>query len=330
MAHTLLSSGVEEFSFPSLTQELYMNSINYKTRKLYVVYVKKWIAFCVERGYDYRKPIVRDFALFISFLYRQGLSYSAINIARSAISFFAPQFEGHRLGSHPVICRILLGIRNLKPKISKYVAIWDVDMVLGFVFELWPLGGLPLPLLAKKLVILILLVTSGRIQCVLLLKLSNLVWVKQGLCIITLDKKMKHIRGGELGFVELNAFSPEPRLCVVKCLKQYIARTKDLRGKVDDLIITTVKPYKAATHDTLARWVMDILRDSGVDVETFKSHSTRSATASKLLKLKVPVDQILRRAGWAAESTFRVFYDKQILPEGDVSQTLLNSFLRKK
>ena len=261
-------------------------------------------------------------------MFNKGLSYSAINIARSAISFFAPSSNGVKLGANPIIVRFMVGVRNSRPRLSRYVATWDVDLVLGLLMEFWPLKVLPLPLLVRKLVTLFLLVTSYRIQTLRALKVSNMLWVKEDLCVFVLDQKLKHTRDKNLGYISLTGYSPNPRLCIIKCLKEYVRRTRDLRGELDFLVLTTVKPYRQASHDTIGNWVTKTLSESGIDTTSFKPHSTRSASTSKYLSLKIPVEQILKKADWAAESTFRVYYDKQILPKGDISQVMLNNFLK--
>ena len=39
------------------------------------------------------------------------------------------------------------------------------------------------------------------------------------------------------------------------------------------------------------------------------------------------MDQILSEGQWSVKSTFHKFYDKQILPQGDISQKFLNNFV---
>ena len=313
---------------PNQVRTIFLASWASKTKRQYIVYIKQWITFCVEKNKNFKKPTVKNLLIFLTRLYNKKLSYSAINIARSAISSFSEIKDCVKLGAQPIISRFMAGIKNLRPKVSRYSAIWDVDMVLKYLIELWPLEKLSLDLLSKKLVVLFLLVTSHRVQSVQALRLSNLKWVQKDLCVFLLSEKLKHIRNKELGYIELKGYQHDPRLCIIRCLKEYIKRTKDMRGKIDELIITTRKPYRAAHHATIGKWVMSIFRDSGVDDKSFKPHSVRSATTSKYLKLNISVDKILKKADWSSEGTFRRYYDKQILPSGDISQEMLNAFLK--
>ena len=46
------------------------------------------------------------------------------------------------------------------------------------------------------------------------------------------------------------------------------------------------------------------MADAGVDVNTFKPHSTSAAAASKAKNVSVPIKEILYTAGWSSERTF--------------------------
>ena len=50
---------------------------------------------------------------FLTTLYREGLSYSAINSASSALSALGIIQEGFTVGSHPIVVRFMKGINNL-------------------------------------------------------------------------------------------------------------------------------------------------------------------------------------------------------------------------
>ena len=64
------------------------------------------------------------------------------------------------------------------------------------------------------------------------------------------------------------------------------------------LFITTLKPYKPISNNTVARWIKTTLAAAGIAVKLFTPHSTRSASNSKA-KLHVPIETILRTGGGA-------------------------------
>jgi len=115
----------------------------------------------------------------------------------------------------------------------------------------------------------------------------------------------------------------DPRLCVVTTLKKYLTRTKFAREtrSCRQLLLSYVKPYGPVSRATISRWVKFVLQSSGLDVNIFKPHSTRSASTPKAKLSGVPSANILDKAGWKSESAFAKFYDKK-----DVEDTFGNTF----
>ena len=50
------------------------------------------------------------------------------------------------------------------------------------------------------------------------------------------------------------------------------------------------------------------MNETGVDVDAFKGHSTRSASTSKACLSDISVDDILSRGSWSNESTWHKFF----------------------
>ena len=72
--------------------------------------------------------------------------------------------------------------------------------------------------------------------------------------------------------------------------------------------MATVKPHKPVAPCTIARWLKEVLKLSGIDVSIFTAHSTRSALASAAADSGVTTSDILKAADWSTESVFRKFY----------------------
>ena len=51
-----------------------------------------------------------------------------------------------------------------------------------------------------------------------------------------------------------------------------------------------------------------LLIQAGMDIATFKPHSTRRAASTAAIGANIPVDEILKRAGWSNATTFRDLY----------------------
>ena len=80
------------------------------TQKQYQVYIQKWSNFCAQRKINHNQPIVEQDLEFFTRLYAQGLSYSAINTARSALSSYIILDDGTSLGERRLGSRLLKGI----------------------------------------------------------------------------------------------------------------------------------------------------------------------------------------------------------------------------
>ena len=117
--------------------------------------------------------------------------------------------------------------------------------------------------------------------------------------------------GKQVPELVLVAYPSDRRLCVVTCLLEYIQRTSSYRT-TRQLFITSVKPFGAASQSTLSRWVKSLMNSAGIDINVFKSHSTRSASTSAAKSVNVPIDTILKSAGWSQTGTFSKFYNKPI------------------
>ena len=80
----------------------------------------------------------------------------------------------------------------------------------------------------------------------------------------------------------------------------------------NQLLLSFVQPHKPISTTTLSRWCVNVLKESGVNVNIFGSHSTRSASTSKCKISGLSFKEIAKSAGWSNEKTFAKFYDKPI------------------
>ena len=256
---------------------------------------------------------------FLSELYGNNLGYSAINTARSALSAIGLTCDGFSIGSHPLIVRFMKGVYNLRPVQSRYSQIWDIACVLQYLRKLSPVSSLTLKLLTLKLVMLLALTLASRSQSLHLLTLDNM---KKGFSSYTLQYSglLKQSRSGHNNpIAELRAYPPDRRLCVLFVLKEYLKRTEVIRGNNKCLFISYVKPHRPITKDTIGRWLKEIMTRAGVDISIYKPHSVRTAAVSKAKSNMVPIDEILKTAGWSSERTFAKFYDKNITKGTDIN-----------
>ena len=71
-------------------------------------------------------------------------------------------------------------------------------------------------------------------------------------------------------------------------------------------IIQIIRPYEEVVSSTISGWVKTVLKLAGVDLNTFKGHSTRVASAY--------LDcEMLERGSWSSASTWQRFKKKKTL-----------------
>ena len=263
---------------------------------------------------------------FLSSLFDEGLGYSALNTARSALSSMVTLHQSpFTIGTHPWIIRFLKGVFNERPSQPRYKTTWDVAVVLGFLRTLPDYCNISLKLLTWKLIMLCLLVTGNRGQTIHLLNLDNHQKTDSAY-IFKIVQPIKQSRPGKpLPIVELKAYSPDKRLCVYTCLETYIERTATLREQTTQLFISYTKPYSPISRSTISRWAKATMLAAGIDTKVFKAHSIRAASASAAYARATPLDCILKTAGWQKSDTFSKFYKKDIQTVDNYASNVLSA-----
>ena len=101
-------------------------------------------------------------------------------------------------------------------------------------------------------------------------------------------------------------YPKDHELCVVSALNEYLKRTETWRSNGDkfQLLLSYIRPHVEVYSSTVSRWIKEILKETRVDVDVFKGHSTRSASTSKACLSGISVDDILSRGSWSNESTW--------------------------
>lgn len=301
-----------------------MGSWSLATAKLYDRFILKWKKYTDDHGIDVYSTRIVHVANFLAFLFSEGLSYSSINSARSALSAFMPLIDGVAVGSHPVISRLMKGVFQFRPVLPKYSETWDVGVVLKFLSSLPHSEELPFKFLTYRLVMLLCILTGQRGHALHLLKVTDIrLNPLYSRCVITYSDKHKTTRPGfHTKPSEICAYPHDRKLCLVDHIRRYLYLTASLR-KDDKLFIGLIKPHNAISRSTFSRWVKDTLALAGIDTVKFSAHSTRAASTSAAAKGGTPMELILKAAAWSSESTFQRFYNKPLT--GSFSEAIYNS-----
>ena len=287
------------------------------SNKLYSCYLNKWNIFCDSNGMDPCSAPVSSGLDFLQSLYADKdvhRGVSAISTARSAISSVLSLPDSTKFGDNRFVKMFMKGINSVRPSEPRYIRTWDPEVVLDLLRsnEFNPVQDLCLLKLSKKLVMLILLSTYQRGQIIKALNLDRFVQLSDDeivFKILAKDLKQGNVRGYKPNPITFKSYA-EKEICVLTHVLVYIEKTSQLRGDVRELMLTSRKPFRMATRDTISRWIKDVMAKAGIDINVFAPGSVRGASTSNAFKNGVPLDEICIKAGWTRESTFRKWYQR--------------------
>ena len=279
------------------------------------------MSFCNREQIATLNPSVGEIIRFLTEMHEDGLGYSAINTAKSMLSTIFSVIHKVNIGSEPLIKLFMKGIFHLKPVLPKTNYTWDVKKVLLFMKQL-DNNNITLRLLSIKLALLLILVTGQRCQTLFSINIENIEitpeYIKLRIGDILKQTRPKY----HLGEIYIEPFTENVNICAVKTLECYLKKTKDIRSSTK-LFIVTQKPYSGASKSTISNWIKQGLKLSGINLSIFTPHSTRGAATSAVVN-KVPIDTIIKTAGWSKECIFRKFYKRPITNDSTFSDKLLS------
>ena len=232
------------------------------------------------------------------------MGFSAINSARSALSAILPVIQGKSIGEHPLVTRLMKGVRAKRPSLPRYKYTWDPSPVINYLKT----GSESLKEKTLKLTMLLALVTGQRAQTLHALKISDMHSSESEISFI-ISSPLKTRDPGTT--IHLSRFEQE-ELCIVRQVHQYLDMTEQIR-KDDRLLISFVKPHKQVSCDTVRRWILTVMRSTGIDTTHFKSHSTRASSTSAAFRNKVPIAAVMKAGMWKNQNTFTKFYNRPVV-----------------
>ena len=302
-----------------------LSSWRTSTQKQNVPYLNKWRRYCGSRKLDSLSATIEEGVNFLAELYHEGLGYSALNTARSALSTVFNFPNNQTFGTHPLVTRFMKGVFETRPSMPRYSETWDVNIVLDYLSGLGQPDEQDLTMLTYKTVMLLALLTGQRRQTLHALDITTMDLTSEK-CTFVLNSLLKTSRPGKhLAPIELQAYKLDKQLCPVAHITEYIKRTAGLRGNHHKFFISYQKPHQEISGDTISRWLKNTLELAGVNTTKFGAHSTRAASTSAAKAMNMPIDIIMHSAGWSQASTFGKYYHKPVETEANFGNFLLNN-----
>ena len=96
----------------------------------------------------------------------------------------------------------------------------------------------------------------------------------------------------------------------MRSLKWFLIRTKSLRS-TSDLFVTTSAPHRAASKDTVSRWLVECIKlvdDDVLQAGPFLALYTRVLNTSWALFNGATIEQFQKAAFWSNPNSFNSFY----------------------
>ena len=279
----------------------------------------KWASWCSQQKVDSFWCGIEMVLDFLAKLFDDGLMYNTICHYRSSISAFHEGFQGMSVDEHPRVSSLITGVFNKRPPQPRHLVVWDVGVVFNYLKGLSKDGELSDKMLTFKTAMLIALTSATRSSDIHRLDLHTME-VYESKIIFTYNRLHKSWRSRKKPLVIVfHSFKEDPRICVVKTIKDYIQRISSWRSPgQNQLFLSYIKPHKPICSSTIARWLKQTLSDTGINTDIFSAHSTRSASASKADAEGVNVEEILKRGTWSSKTTtWQKHYRREVVSDRD-------------
>ena len=137
------------------------------------------------------------------------------------------------------------GLYNINPSLPKYSFTWDIGIAVKYS------SGMPNNLkqgLSGKLATLLAILCDQRAREILaVMDLTNICFEKDVVIFRIGDLLKTSIQKFNLGEIKFPS-NHDKTICPMQVLKCFIDLTKDIRGDLTGLFITTTKPYRKSSR----------------------------------------------------------------------------------
>ena len=264
--------------------------------------------------------------------FRSGLKPSTLDGYRSAIAGTLIHLTGVDLGQDRDLSALLQNFRAEVPSSRNSCPDWDLSSVLNCLsqspFE--PLDQIPLKLLTWKCVFLLSLASAKRRSELHAISFSDISWTESKdrvffKVIPSFMSKTQLASSPPLAFSvpalsqHVGEASVEDLvLCPVRCLFEYLKRTKGLRGARKLLFISFKKGFKTEiSAATVSSWIkkcillcLDLQDKVPPGPFRVRAHDVRALSASLAYRSRVPLERVMEACTWACHNTFTSYYLK--------------------
>lgn len=299
---------------PEMSIDFIIDSISQSTLKQYEGCLKKWVFFATRNKYDIFDPTSANVIEFLTMRFNENAGYGTLNSSRSAISLISKRDISKDL----IISRFFKGIFRRRPSAPKYSETWNIEQVLEYVENQDNIENLNLKIISEIATTLLVLVTAHRLQTIALINIDDIAISSSGLQIKISDRIKTSKLGKNQPLLIIPFFRERPKLCVASIILHYLKITKSFRAENKKLFLSSVKPHKPVSPQTIGHWIKTLLSKAGIDTNKFSAYSTKHASVSTAYRKGIDIDTIRRTAGWTEGSkSFARFYNRPITEPND-------------
>ena len=290
---------------------------------------KQFVDWCRVHKYSATRPSTDTICKFLIHLWEdRKLAVGTIRGFRSMLHSVL-RHNKIDIKNNQDIAEVIKSFVLEKPPKKKSIA-WNVDVVLKYLasdrFE--PLDKISMRDLTKKTVFLLALALAKRVSE--LQALSKEVGFSGEGALVSLimsfraknDNKFKRLPRSFLvkGLTQLVGPEEERKLCPVRALRAYLARTKEFRQEqVENLFLAVKDPSRPASKNALAYFIKSTILEAyqNVSETTMKlcrvtPHEVRAVATSLAFTHNLALETVLEAAQWRSNSVFTGHYLKEV------------------
>ena len=321
--------------FSEQAAELSAKARRSSTRQTYDKRLRPYLKWCRTNKVDHLQASLKDIADYLVACFNAGSAVNSVRVHRTAIGAIHMGFpDGSTVSNNRHLNLLIRGMHNERPPDRSLVPDWDLSMALRLLAKApyEPIAEASLEDLTKKTVFLVAVASGRRVGDIQALSVAN-----EHLDINNIRARLLP-RSGYLAKNQRPDFVPSPIVlpdlraatdddsdgpwCPVRALRWYKLRTNSLRGKEDHLFVITKKPYSGASKQTIARWLVDIIKasireeDLALMGRHVNAHTIRAQAAAWASYKGASLAEVIDAMGWSSTTSFQSTYLRDVYARG--------------
>ena len=293
------------------------------TIRMYDSRLRLYREWCADRAVSPSSAPVGVVADFLLHLFNRGRQVNTVRGYRTAVGAVHTGFtDGSSVSDSRPLNWLIRRMSHKRPRVRSLVPPWDMSAVLRALAEppFEPIASCPLLQLSVKTAFLIAAASARRRSALHALSIlpGHMRFEPHGVRLVpdatflaktqTVDFVPAPIFLAKIS--EFSGVDGDEVWCPVRALRQYLRRTRPVRGSCTALFVISQAPHTRASKDTVSRWIVRAIELVTREESSSRprAHDVRGMASSMALYKGVPLEEILRAAAWRTPNTFIASY----------------------